>query len=111
MKPEILIPIIIGGVLLVGIIAFLLIYFLTRKERNKVSSDDWLIALGGKENIDDVSGVGSRVTLVLRDKEIIDRERLKTLGVSSVLTMANKIILVIEDRAVSVADAIRESLD
>ena len=47
---------------------------------------------------------------LLKDKEKINRDQLKTLGVSSVLTMANKIILVIEDKAVSIADKIRKEL-
>lgn len=106
-----LILFIVGGVLLVAIIAVVIVFLINKNKKNKKQNGEvWLNALGGKENIDDVSGVGSRVTLLLKDKENIDREKLKTLGVSSVLTMANKIILVVEDQAVKVAEIIREEL-
>lgn len=100
----------IGGVLLLAGIALAIYLIISNKKKKKVSGGVWLSALGDKDNIEDISGVGSRVTLILKDKEKIDRVKLKTLGVSSVLTMSNKIILVVEDQAVKVAEAIREEL-
>ena len=105
-----LIIIIAGGVLLIAVAIIFIIVFLRRRSAQKMSGGLWLEALGGHDNIEDVSGVGSRVTLILKDKEAINREQLKTLGVSSVLTMSNKVILVIEDQAVNVAEKIRQEL-
>lgn len=101
---------VVGGVLLLAAIGIVIYMVVSSKKAAKGNGAIWLEALGGKDNIEDVSGVGSRVSLVLKDKEIINRDQLKTLGVSSVLTMANKIILVIEDKAQSVADKIRKEL-
>ena len=110
LEPLPLILIIVGGaLLLIASIVFIFI-LLKRKNSKKDHGSVWLEALGGKENIEDISGVGSRVTLILNNKEIINREQLKTLGVSSVLTMANKIILVIENKAEKIADIIRQEL-
>ena len=110
LQPLAIVLYIVGGVLLLAAIAIAIYLIISNKKNKKVTGGVWLSALGEKENIEDVSGVGSRVTLILKDKEKIDREKLKALGVSSVLTMSNKIILVVEDQAVKVADAIRQEL-
>ena len=78
--------------------------------KNKVNNDDWFNALGGKENVKEISAVGSRLSLNLIDKEKIDREKLKTLGVSSVVTMSNKVTLVIEGKAEKIAETLKGSL-
>ena len=99
----------VGGVVLIG--AIILIVFLIRRNRKpKVVDTDWFMALGGKENIKEAIAVGSRLSLNLVDKEAIDRDRLKELGVSSVLVMSNKVTLVIEGRAEEVASLLNNSL-
>lgn len=87
-------------------ITIFLIIFLNRKNKGKktkvvdnTKGDDWLIALGNKENIIESSANGSRLTLKLADQNKIDKEKLKELGVSNILTMSDKVILVLEDKA------------
>ena len=99
-----------AGVLLVAAI-IIVIYLLThRRSKKSLDSGAWLIALGDKENIKEVIATGSRLSLVLVDKEKIDREKLKELGVSSVLVMSNKVTLVIEEKAEQVAASIQKDL-
>ena len=81
-----------------------------RRKNTVVDDSSWLLALGGKENITFVDAIGSRINLSLKDKEKIDREKLKELGVSSVLTMSNKITLVVENRAQEITEQIKLSL-
>ena len=83
-----------------------------RKRHNKKFSDGepWVFALGEKENIKEVSATRSRLSVVLVDNEKIDKELLKKLGVSSILTMSNKITLLIEEKAEEVATSIQKSL-
>lgn len=102
--------IIVGGVLLLSAAIVLSIAFLKRKKTKVISGDAWLIALGDKDNIKEVSATGSRLSVVLFDKEKIDREKLKELGVQSVLVMSNKVTLVIQDKAESIASSIQNSL-
>ena len=108
------IPLIVGLCCAVAgiIISFIaLIIVLNRKKKNpKVVDTDWFLALGGKENIKEATAVGSRLNLNLVNKENIDREKLKELGVSSVLTMSNKVTLVIEGQAEKIAQVINNSL-
>ena len=98
-------------VVLVGVLIVLLNLLRKKKKANILnSSGPWLLALGGKENVKEVTAVGSRLSVNLVDKENIDREKLKELGVSSVLVMSNKVTLVIEDKAEKVASTIQKEL-
>lgn len=103
--------IIAGAVVVAAIIVFLVIFFLKRKKPTKVDDSIWLLALGGKENIVSISAIGSRINLALKDKEVIDREKLKELGVKSVLVMSNKVTLVVESAAETIANSVNSSLN
>ena len=99
----------VAVVLVVGLV--ILFVFLAKKKKNPTfKGDDWLVALGGKENIKEVMAVGSRLSLYLNNKDNIDRDRLKELGVSSILVMSNKVTLVIEGQAERVANSINSVL-
>lgn len=91
-------------------IVVVIVFNKVRKPKARVNNDEWLIALGGKENIKEVNATGSRLALTLNDKDNIDREKLKTLGVSSVLVMSNKVTLVIEGKAEQIAESLKQSL-
>lgn len=102
--------IIAGCLVLVAILVFLVIFFGKRKKSPIVDESAWLKALGGKENINSVSAIGSRINLSLKDKEKIDREKLTALGVNSVLVMSNKVTLVIANNAVDIAETISNGI-
>lgn len=102
--------IVAGCLVLVAILVFLVIFFGKRKKSPIVDESAWLKALGGKENINSVSAIGSRINLSLKDKEKIDREKLTALGVNSVLVMSNKVTLVITNNAVDIAETISNGI-
>ena len=106
-----LLPIIlpIAGVVVI-VVAVLIIFLVIRHKKPKFVDSDWFEALGGKENIKEAVAVGSRLSLYLNDKDNINRDRLKELGVSSILVMSNKVTLVIEGHAEEVASVINNSL-
>ena len=106
-----MILIIVGCVILLSVAIIIPISINKRKKSPKIDNNVWLIALGNKENIKEVNAIGTRLTVNLVDKEKIDREKLKELGVSSVLTMSNKVTLVIEGKAEIIAEAIKEGLN
>ena len=106
-----IIIIVVCAVAVVAFVIFLIIFLSKKKKGARLKDGNaWLLALGGKENIKEIMAVGSRLSINLLNKEIIDRERLKELGVSSVLVMSNKVTLVIEDKAEQVAAAIQKEL-
>lgn len=98
------------GILMIATVVVLII-FLKKKKTVKVDDSLWIDNLGGKDNIESVSQVGSRINLVLKDKEIINKDNLKELGVKSVLVMSNKVTLVIENNAEDIAKAINDGLN
>ena len=101
-----------GGIALVVIVAIILVVAIVKGRSKKAGVDNsaWLIALGNKENIKEITATGSRLSVVLVDKEIIDRGKLKELGVSSVLVMSNKVTLVIEGKAEQIAASMQKEL-
>lgn len=90
---------------LVSVIAvsFLIILITKRKEtkrkNNEVAKQNSNLNklysyLGDKENVISHELKGTRLTLVLKDCQKVDREKLKEIGVERVLSMSNKYILV-----------------
>lgn len=98
------------GILMIATVVAIII-FLKKKKAVKVDNSLWIDNLGGKDNIESVNQVGSRINLVLKDKEMINKDNLKELGVKSVLVMSNKVTLVIENNAEDIAKAIEEALN
>ena len=110
-NPQIVIWVsIIDGLLLLLVIVMVIRFHLNKSPKVKVDNNEWFLALGGKENVKEINAVGSRLSLSLVDKEVIDREKLKTLGVSSVVAMSSKVTLVIEGKAEKIAETLKQSL-
>ena len=64
------------------------------KEISQASPSEWLEALGGKDNVLDVQSTGSRLTAKLANKDLVNRDKLTELGVSSIVLMSDKITMV-----------------
>ena len=101
---------VVTGVLLVATVVVVII-FLKKRKTATIDNSLWIENLGGKENIESVNQVGSRINLVLKDKEIINKDNLKELGVKSVLVMSNKVTLVVDADAEDIAKAINAGLN
>ena len=109
-KPLAIVLIVMAVVFFLAALGILIYLIISKKKENQDNGGVWLLALGNKENIKEVSAIGSRLTVNLEDKEKIDRIKLKELGVSSVLVMSNKITLVIEGKAEKIANLIKKDL-
>lgn len=108
---------ILYGVLGVAVIALLvlLLYFMSlRKKIKNVSKTKiiakWFEAVGGKNNVVTIQGVGSRLNFVLIDQTQICRGDLEQLGAKSVLSMANKVTVVMENQAEKIAAILNQGL-
>lgn len=99
------------------IIAFCVVFLLIRnrkvspkKTEEKVvseNSDEWLIALGNKENILEADATGSRLNIKLNDNSLLNKEKLKELGALSIIEMSGKFIIVVEGKAEEILAKIR----
>jgi len=89
----------VGVILLLGIV-FLIIFLVKRKNKREVkqkivvNDNDLIASLGGKENYVSSSLNMSRLTIVLKDYSIVNKEQLKKQGVEKIVEMSTKMILV-----------------
>ena len=102
------------ALVLVSIIAItiVVILLLNRKRGKKpevkvAEKSAWVTALGGEENIISSEAVGSRLVVNLKNKELLNKEALKELGVTNFMEMSNKITLLLEDKA----ELVKKELD
>ena len=73
---------------------------------NNIDNDEVLISLGGKDNIIEHFVNGSRLSLILKNYDLVNIEKLNELGFPSVIKMSNKITLVYEGDLESLAKRI-----
>lgn len=88
------------GVIVI-VIALILIFGRKKKEDKPViaQKSEWVDALGGSENILSSEAYGSRLAVKLKDKNLMNKDKLKELGVTNFIEMSDKITLLLEDKA------------
>lgn len=92
-----------GSVLLLVIITLAIIVFSKKAKRKKIMEFPGLLeALGGTENISNITLNGSRVSLNFESKKNIDKELVKENGVETIVVSNKKITLVIGKKASAV---------
>lgn len=69
----------------------------TTKKTKETSIEKFYGFVGGKENIDDIRLVGSRLTLVLKDVNLLNKDEIKTLGVNNIISLKEKVTLVLDE--------------
>ena len=82
-----------------------------RKVLNNNGINELIEALGGRDNILKSSPSGrSRLSIKLANNDLIDRDKLKELGVTSIIIMSEKVIIVFENTAQEVSSSLQESI-
>ena len=80
--------IVLGGVVFVGSVAFITLFFfykhgLIDKERTKQETKDFynvlIEAVGGLDNIDNCTSLGSRINFELKDINLVNQDVVKTI--------------------------------
>lgn len=97
------------GVLLV---LFLLLVLIRKKFSNKetVEFPKLLEALGGEQNISNVTLNGSRISLNFDNKKIVDKDQIKENGVETIVISNKKITLVIGKKATIIYKYLKENI-
>lgn len=112
-------PFIIAGSIAAAVILILVIFIIVKRSKGKkkkkvkvpeIDDKEWLLALGNNDNVKAVTVRGSRLSVELVDDKKINRDMLTRLGVKSIITMSNKLILVIENQAAEIANRISSHL-
>ena len=63
------------------------------------NADAFIKALGGQDNFTNAEAKGSRLSLTIKDKNLLNEENLKKNGVLSLIKMSNKVVLVVDGSA------------
>ena len=90
----------VGLIVLVvgGIVCF---NFLRKKKIQKQKSNNavnlFYEYVGNKENVNSIKLNGSRLTIILNDYNLVNKEQLKTLGVVSIVALKDKMTLVLSE--------------
>lgn len=69
----------------------------TKKYNKANATNNFYEYIGGIDNVVSTKLVGSRFTIVLKNYDLVDKDKLKTLGVSSIISLKDKITLVLND--------------
>ena len=88
---------VVVAIILTIVIVFLIKNRKPTKQKKAISTaspNEWVDALGGQDNILEVSSAGSRLSIQIKNPELVNRESLTKLGVTSIVMMSNKITLV-----------------
>lgn len=90
------------------VLALLLIFLSNKKKSGKVdaiviNTPAIIDALGGKGNIVQVNAKGSRLSLTLKEKSLLNKEGLKQSGVTTIIEMSDKFVLVVPSSAEELA--------
>ena len=101
------------AVVVIILVTILIIFFTGRKKSaptkqvSQASPNEWQEALGGIDNILDIQATGSRLVAKLKNKELVNRDKLTELGVSSIVLMSDKITLVTNLDNQKIADSMK----
>ncbi|HPS19323.1 MAG TPA: PTS transporter subunit EIIB [Bacilli bacterium] len=104
------------GIVLVILLVIFFLFILPLIKQKKINENqqprgkEWLNALGGADNIINLSSSRSRLSVELKDSSLVDKEKLKVMGASSIITMSQKIILVIDNQADKIKKTIEKNL-
>lgn len=92
------ISLLVIGIIIALMLLIIAFYFISKNSKKKSSSilaNKIITLLGGKDNILSLSSKGSRLIVSLKNKDLLNENELKQIGVSSIINMSNKTILVI----------------
>lgn len=92
---------VIGASLVVLLlIVGLIIFFVKKNKRNQNISEfpNLLEALGGIDNISESNQKGSRISVLVKDKKIIDKEKIKAEGIETIVISNKKITMVVDNK-------------
>ena len=107
---------IIGIILLVAVIVYMIVVKSLKNKTVKgniyhltIDLNALIVALKGKENINDVSATSSKVRFELKDTHV-DVEAIKALGASGIVESNNSITIIFGKQSQSICDAIKGEL-
>lgn len=76
---------------------FLISFLISNRKKKKVATkSEYLLALGGESNILSHKRVGSRIVLELKDYSLLDKAKLKEVGIAGFIQKSDRLTLITE---------------
>ncbi|MDY6430951.1 MAG: hypothetical protein SPL00_04090 [Bacilli bacterium] len=94
------IAIICAVVIVIAVLAILLPRLLKKEKKPAkpvLNYDDSMNLLGGKDNIVESKINGSRITVILKNYDLVNKEEIEKLGVDRFILMSDRLILVAKE--------------
>lgn len=94
--------IVLLALVLISGITFWVVFFIRNKKsepKKTINISDNLSAIGGRENVLSHNLSGSRIILVLRNYDLVDKEKLKKAGATGFILKSDKLTIVFKDEA------------
>lgn len=108
------------GVVVVGLIVFLILHILKKKKiresdlqadkKVEEAANGLANCFGGNDNIQSISQQGSRVTILVKDMEKIDKDAISA-QIPSVMYMGNKIVCVIGSKSEEFTQLLKSNIE
>ena len=119
MKKEVIIGIVVAliAVLLAALIAVIIVKHSKSKQRKEFTDKVAVLAgtvvqaLGSLNNIESVDSRMSRLSLVVKDSSLVNLDMLKENGLSEIIVMEKKIVIVVGDEASKLSSDISNLLE
>ncbi len=119
MNPIIIVCIAVGCAVLVALIVFLILY-IHKKQKIKASEEaadrkvvetagKLFLCFGGNENILSIQQKGSRVSVLLKDISLVNKEEINK-ELSSVMFMNNKVVFIIGSKSEDFSRLLQENI-
>lgn len=109
-----------GSIILSYMIYFIFLYifdylYIKKVDQNKIKIDDnlvneFLLSLGGKDNIQNVSYESSRLKVELNNVKKLDLDKIKSLGAQGLFIAGNKVQAIVGNNAQDFENAIKSYL-
>lgn len=107
-----IILIVLSVIISIAFVAALVFYIKVKKKEDKSNSIDnlneYIDAFGGKYNIISCEAKSSRLIVTLKDYGKMDEEKLKEIGIESLIKATNKVTFIVGEKAESIANEINK---
>ncbi len=98
----------------IGIVLVLLVIFIVSKNRKSealpIDIDQFIKALGQKENIKSIESDNSKVRVFLKDVQLLDHDSLKALGASGIVVTNDKATIILGKISEKIVQATKKKL-
>lgn len=94
-----ILAIVFACIILLSVILIAIIVFIRKRKKTNIYEYSGLLdALGGLTNISSLNHKGSRISVNVNDKKIVDKEKIKQEGIDTIVVSNKKVTMVVDSK-------------